>query len=949
MSGKVLWILFLVLYASSASARTDVSSIGIAGRVYSDGDYMIESSIAPGFLFEDDGGTGKYEAISIRPSKTAYSGRYAVYSDNFDTDKWNSDKYSSYGIDRSTGIIHTKYVLYPAILDEEAGVKYNFNFSGAVQEAAINVTGNRRDTEHSLSVWASKDNKIYTKIIDFDKTADDTKKVYINDYIENNQTWIEFRFYRSSTGDNTPRILDFALKALYENVPALYVNSVVENTTYMDDFETNKWETDRQSFYLVNRSKDIIQTKYVLYPEAENADAYVRYLFNLTGNVTIKAKGNRRDTLHNLTIWASKDNSTYSKIIEFEKASDDIKKADISNYIENDQAWIEFRFYDNSTGNNTPRILDFSINTTTHEWRPASVTIGGNIELPTRTLDRDHFYYFAPHYPSPAGAVSARVAYLGSKYSAISVDGQRAVLGRFVRNDADLVLTYGTPLSLGSGFVLELEDMGDKERTAVVTLKKDGKLLDRGVYEAGKTYSFKTEVAGVKDTELLKANVVSVFGSSFQNKVELEHVYLLDTGTTIIKQGDSLGDFEVDLVDFDNDKDTDITIRLKKDKTLSLDRNSSTDLFGGLSIRVADSDELRFAVIKKFTRSGTYQQTGPYGKYGQPYNINSFDAPGLFTYDIDKNDTLESLGISSGAMKINDIRYSSFNKNSRIAYLGRTYHVSSPGKKMVLNEVLKEEDGKIVLNYGSPLYIEGFTLEILDIDERTALLQLRKGDTVLEKSTVQNGSHFVYKKSIEGKDVELFNATVKSVFRSEFAALVGLEHFLLLNDNPVTVKDDDEVGDYDVDISDLDGDGAADIMVKLKSGKSFGVSKDSTTAILGGYMSLKAYEGAFLPVRSVKVNVTSAVGAVPVPTPTVTITPVASPTPTQTPGKEQTGMQAAVEMQAAASDTMNGTVSGTPASASDGTEPTVPWGYVLGVFSVAFLSIATYRWFRYTR
>jgi|GEM_PF-3961091 len=942
MHGKVLWILLMVLYVTSAAARTDdLSSSGIAGAVYLNDDYMIESSLAPGFLFEDDGGTGKYEAISIRPSKSVYSGNYALYSDNFDTDKWNSDKYSSRGIDRSKGVIHTKYVLYPTILNEVTSVKYNFDFSNAIQKAVIKVTGNRRDTEHNLSVWASQDNVLYTKIIDFDKTADDTKKFNIDDYIKNNQTWIEFRFYRSSTGDNTPRILDFSLDALYESDPSLYVYSTAANTIYQDDFETNKWETDRQSFYLINRSKGIIHTKYVLYPTAENTEAYVRYLFDITDNATIKATGNRRDLKHNLTIWASKDNITYSKIIEFDKATDDTKTVDITNHIKDKQIWIEFRFYDNSAGNNTPRILDFSINTaTTHEWRPADITTGGNIELPTRTIDRVHFYYFAPHYPSAAGVTAARIAYLGNKYPAISVDSQRAVLGRFVKNDADLMLTYGTPLSPGSGFVLELEDMGEKDNQAVFLLKKDGKLLDRGVFETGKTYSFKTELAGVKDVELFRANVISVFRSGFFNRVELKKVYLLDTSATIVKQGDSFGDFEVDLTDFDGDKDTDITIRLKKDRTFTLDRNSTIDLFGGLSIKVADSDDLRFAVIKKYTRSGTYQQTGPYGKYGQSYSINSYDAPGLFTYDINKNDTLETLSISSGKNRISDIRYSTFNKNSRIAYLGKTYHAVTAGGKIALNEVLKDEKEKITVRFGSPLYIEGYTLELLDIGERTAMLQLKKGNTVLEKSTVESGKTFIYKKSIEGNEVELFKATVRSVFRSDFAALAELENVLLLSDDALILKDGTAVGkDYEVDIADVNGDGASDIMVKLKSGLSFGVSKDSTTAILGGYMSLKAYENTFLPVRSVTVNS----GTDPAPgTPAVTPAIMAkeNPEPAQAGMVQEAGdpQVSSAEMQEAEDSSIR----------EDGglQAPPVRWDYILGSMAAIALSISAYRLLR---
>ena len=715
----------------------------------------------------------------------------------------------------------------------------------------------------------------------------------------------------------------------------------------MDDFDTDKWTADKQSSYGVNRSVNgVVANETVLYPTRRDNETYVRYSFNLSGkeSALLTITGTRRDTEHNLTIWASQDNISYTRIIEFENTARTTKQVDISNFIKNNLTWIEFRFFRNSSGDNTPRILDFSINTTTHEWRPLNVTNGGKIEIPTRTIDRDHFYYFAPHYPSPLGPSKARVAYIGNKYPAIDINSQRAVFGRFIKNDADLVLNYGTPLSLGSGFVLEIEDMGEDDH-AVVALKKDGKFLDRGIFEAGKTYSFKTDVAGVKDTEIFKADVESVFRSKFNNKIELKHVYLLDTEATVIKNGESFGDLEVNLVDFDTDGDTDITIRLKKDKTFTLHRNSTISLFGGLSIKVADSDDLRFVVIKEFTKSGTYQQTGPYGKYEETYSINSFDAPGLFTYDMDKNDTLESLSISSNKQIINDIRYSSINKNNRISYLGKTYHAISSSGKMVLNEILKEEERKTILKYGSPLHIDGFTIECVDIDERTALLQLKKGNTVLEKSSVENGGRFVYKKSIEGKDIEIFNATVKSVFRSDFAALVELENLRLLTDNALVIKDGDTIGeDYEAHITDINGDGAADIRVALKSGKSFSVNKDSTTKILGGYMSLKAYDKTFLPVRSITVNITPAPAIIASPTATPDATPVMNITPTDN------LKPAGNIIQPPHVDETPGTVSLTPdKSGSEGTGKATQRRHILSLISISFVSILSYGWFRFRK
>jgi len=153
----------------------------------------------------------------------------SVYSDDFDTDKWNTDKISSDGIDRSKGIIHTKYVLYPAVMDSQTYVRYHLNFSNAPNKSIITVTGNRRDTEHNLTIWASQNNNTYTKIIEFEMPTRITKQADITSYIKDNQIWIEFRFFRSSEGENTPRILEFSITAVPKN------NQSIEITPFGKD------------------------------------------------------------------------------------------------------------------------------------------------------------------------------------------------------------------------------------------------------------------------------------------------------------------------------------------------------------------------------------------------------------------------------------------------------------------------------------------------------------------------------------------------------------------------------------------------------------------------------------------------------------------------------------------------------------------------------------------
>lgn len=196
------------------------------------------------------------------------------YSDNFITDKWTSDTYSSYGIDRSKEIIHTKYVLYPTVMDSQSYVKYHLNFSDMPNKSTITVTGNRRHIEHNLSVWASTDNKTYTKIIEFEESEAKTKQADIINYIKNNQTWIEFRFFRSSKGENMPRISDFSITAVSKN------NQIIEITPFGKD--------ERKSFGTTNL---LTESSFEHYKDSKNPPIAWSFTSNNGGTADIDDTG----------------------------------------------------------------------------------------------------------------------------------------------------------------------------------------------------------------------------------------------------------------------------------------------------------------------------------------------------------------------------------------------------------------------------------------------------------------------------------------------------------------------------------------------------------------------------------------------------------------------------------------------------------------------------------
>ena len=149
-----------------------------------------------------------YKRISINNNSTHHE-----YFDSFDSNKWKTDSYSSYGIGWRADWSN----IHPVLLDQQTYIKYHFNFSGQYDNVALELTGNRRNLRNNLTVYISPDNLSYTKLIEFDSVGDSIKTANIASFIKNNQTWIEFRFYQSSKSDGIPRILDFSITAIPKN------------------------------------------------------------------------------------------------------------------------------------------------------------------------------------------------------------------------------------------------------------------------------------------------------------------------------------------------------------------------------------------------------------------------------------------------------------------------------------------------------------------------------------------------------------------------------------------------------------------------------------------------------------------------------------------------------------------------------------------------------------
>ena len=99
---------------------------------------------------------------------------------------------------------------------------------------------------------------------------------------------------------------------------------------------------------------------------------------------------------------------------------------------------------------------------------------------------------------------------------------------------------------------------------------------------------------GESDAVLFTVYVDSIFSGATSKMVQFKYAWLIDSDSANeIRAGDRFGDLEVRMASSD-------MIELSNTNVINLSKNSEPELFGGLKLKVADSDQLRFYLKKDY-------------------------------------------------------------------------------------------------------------------------------------------------------------------------------------------------------------------------------------------------------------------------------------------------------------------------------------------------------------
>ena len=412
-------------------------------------------------------------------------------------------------------------------------------------------------------------------------------------------------------------------------------------------------------------------------------------------------------------------------------------------------------------------------------------------------------------------------------------------------DDTEMTVTSGTPLKLEEGYELAIKSIDIDGNKVFIELSKDGSVVDSkvvspsraGATEVDKTYYFKNPAVGEqKKLVTIAAHFKNAFRGADQNLATIDGIWQVSAAPTEVKADTQYDKMTIRSVDANAG-----TITMdNKDNAITLSKNKDTTLAGGIKVKTADNDTLRFYIYKTITEPGDYQIRGAVAKGSNTWDPQTFAG---FFYDIKKDLGNENLKFElTGDNKLSGdapygVTYTTTvqNKAFERALLGSYkiigfqaekyfagYNEGADAGSNILysestdkNSLSSEQVEKILMDNkdektvtsGTPLKLgEGYELAIksIDIDGNKVYVELSKDGSVVDSKVISPSKTdatdldktYYYKNPVVGEQKKLVTIAVhfKNAFRGADQNLASIDGIWQISDAPTEVKADTQYG-----------------------------------------------------------------------------------------------------------------------------------------------------------
>jgi S-layer protein (TIGR01567 family) len=427
------------------------------------------------------------------------------------------------------------------------------------------------------------------------------------------------------------------------------------------------------------------------------------------------------------------------------------------------------------------------------------------------------------HPPNPSTSVGGKNALNQGQLHKVLID-----------DDTRRTISLGGTVSLKEGYVLKAEDIDAGARTMLISLLKDGDLIDTTPLSAGQTYVYTKRVRAISDLPIIMVRFDSVFSGREVQAAFLRGMFQISESYATVHTGNRFGNMEVKSVSRDR-------IEMRNDASISLSQGSTQDVMGDIKIIVADNRAVRFALTVQKTgsfevRSSIYREDDPTEEW-TPYNfgMNIGKTSIGFYYDLDEgigNEKLSLVEPLNGQRTIRDgnliysaspqevsFGYSGFGEYEVIGFMADKYFAGYSGGSRPpdptasvraistlaqgqLHRVLIDDDTSRTVSLGSTITLkEGYVLKAEDIDPgaRTMLISLFKDGNLIDTTPLAAGRTYVYIKKVGAvSDLPIIMLRFDSVFSGRETSAAFIEGIFQISEDYAMVDTGKKFGKMDV-------------------------------------------------------------------------------------------------------------------------------------------------------
>ena len=452
-----------------------------------------------------------------------------------------------------------------------------------------------------------------------------------------------------------------------------------------------------------------------------------------------------------------------------------------------------------------------------------------------RTIDKDGLVYtttiinVAYKQSDKWTGTYQKIGYLAEEYVPIKTNTSNKLSKLLMDEKKSRTVRTSQALELGEGYTLTAQQIDVNGDKVWLELSKNGEFVADKVISVknasdvtAKTWTYEADLGGETDVTQLKVYIDEVFQGQVDSLAVIKGIWQISDNVKKIASDEKVGKMKATSVSGDS-----ITMR-NVDDTISLSKNTEVAITNVLSIKTADSTDVRFYMMKKITAPGTYEVRG--SVYSVPADVST-PTPQIWTYenfvgfyyDLKNNVGSENISITIGpsdnrSIGKSNITYQSTIQNvgykqsgkwttqyQKIGFFAEEFVPIKTDAANKLSKLLMDEKKSRTVRTGQALELgEGYALtaQQIDVNGDKVWLELSKnGEFVADKViSVKNASDitaktWTYEADLGGEtDVTQLKVYIDEVFQGQVDSLAVIKGIWQISDSIKEIASDEKVG-----------------------------------------------------------------------------------------------------------------------------------------------------------